>query len=382
MNNDSLKNELKKEEKAIEAAEDPKDEKHQCSYCKLSFKRKNHLTLHVKVAHEGLLSNECHSRPYNTYDKQLPNCYVKKPCNLAQLLDLTDEYKTPMNDVRSKFAATLKEFVDKVGPIYMCSKCRFLAISLTKVTEHIDIKHGANVKNKFVCPECREKFSTLSLLLNHSHSYLFCKLCCKFFSSAHSLRRHCRKMHLRLKPYECCECCRKFSKWRNLNKHLRQQHGVSNPKKFSLFQIPKLKKENITSINCCNKYFTSVRNLSLHWSVKHKGSCRFNCKYCKNIFASKVELNQHLNSHHSQKKIVKTEYKCEICLLKIDCTLTTKISEKLMLRNFLFLLNQVAICLLRQCSKIFYKFLLKMLFFSIVISESSVHLKASKINSN
>lgn len=78
---------------------------------------------------------------------------------------------------------------------------------------------------QFVCRECKETFSTLTLLRRHERSHpelrpFPCTQCGKSFSDRAGLRKHSRT-HSSVRPYSCPQCPKAFLSASDLRKHER-----------------------------------------------------------------------------------------------------------------------------------------------------------------
>lgn len=78
---------------------------------------------------------------------------------------------------------------------------------------------------QFVCRECKETFSTLTLLRRHERSHpelrpFPCTQCGKSFSDRAGLRKHSRT-HSSVRPYSCSQCPKAFLSASDLRKHER-----------------------------------------------------------------------------------------------------------------------------------------------------------------
>ena len=151
---------------------------------------------------------------------------------------------------------------------------------------------GRNGKS-FSCQQCPKTFTEVLLLKQHEEGHinsqdkLFkCEICSETFTLA-GLKRH-KVIHnkhnhepVRYRQFQedgtpfSCEICKKTFRWRrSLEKHSHVQHTCQT----------------------CNKTCPSRYELKLH-ETTHTGEKNFECHLCKQKFARKHYLRQHLKSH-------------------------------------------------------------------------------------
>lgn len=91
-------------------------------------------------------------------------------------------------------------------------------------------------------------------------------------------------------PIKCLECPRLFPSQEHLDYHL-HCHKITEP----------------VYCDICHRYFKSKITLRQHINRIHRGiqyiQKKFTCVFCKNVFASKVELLTHTNMHTLKEKV-------------------------------------------------------------------------------
>ena len=228
--------------------------------------------------------------------------------------------------------------VRKCHDSYQCEFCDARLLSKAEKMKHKKNVHYKEEKTKmFTCPFCGKTFND-----NGNH------------------RRHIRQVHTDIKHCKCDQCGRAFSDAGNLKRHIKTKHeGVrqqcpqcSQTVVFGTLQrhIRYAHKKETYQCPDCEKDFRSKYGLSSHVNEKHKAvpteyKCEicgeggflspqskikhkrskhpvevaarekvnkiphFECSYCNEKFAKRIERDRHQNAAHQDNNSVK--FKCE-----------------------------------------------------------------------
>ncbi|RUS90453.1 hypothetical protein EGW08_001794, partial [Elysia chlorotica] len=133
-------------------------------------------------------------------------------------------------------------------------------------------------KATFECKICHRMFTSEKRLSNHAHTHkgLFpCSVCTKSFASSSKLTNHMLEHEKLFRLFECGECGKRFFKNGHLKSHM-TIHTGSRP--------------HVCSV--CGKAFSRGTTLRKHEKTHLK-----RCKICDTTFASKYELDLHLEIH-------------------------------------------------------------------------------------
>lgn len=106
--------------------------------------------------------------------------------------------------------------------LFECKSCSRRFHDYNLFLEH---NNSTLTRYKYICPKCRQQFTTECLAKNHTcrnAEDLKCNVCDKQYTNVHALRVH-RRQHTTQKTFECTICDRSFSTKGNLAFH-NQRH--------------------------------------------------------------------------------------------------------------------------------------------------------------
>ena len=127
-----------------------------------------------------------------------------------------------------------------------------------------------------------------------------CILCNNLFSSIDSLLAHCSEVHP--DPVRCKFCDDGLFSGRNYTIHCRKLH----------YDKTDVNQKNIFKCHFCEATFSDGEKLDCHHGYIHSGELKFNCKPCKKLFATKLELTKHNQTYHLDGEL-------SICHDKLEC---------------------------------------------------------------
>uniref|UniRef100_A0AAY5EB25 C2H2-type domain-containing protein n=1 Tax=Electrophorus electricus TaxID=8005 RepID=A0AAY5EB25_ELEEL len=111
-----------------------------------------------------------------------------------------------------------------------------------------------------------------------------CHVCNLTFSTPFLLQEHLH-LHTGVRPYCCAECGKQFCHLVNYRAHLRSHAQVA-------------------SVHCviCTATFATKEDLQKHLDTNHFEDEFYQCDFCKRIFSSMQECKKHVQQHKQQTK--------------------------------------------------------------------------------
>ncbi|KAL1506196.1 hypothetical protein ABEB36_005601 [Hypothenemus hampei] len=176
---------------------------------------------------------------------------------------------------------------------FSCPNCEQRFHTLTPLKMHFN-QHLNNNFNKFECDICGKKYSQQKYLTVHktNHNVIRsykCDICQKKLADAHSLRNHL-KIHKGDKKHKCDTCGAKFIHRFSLKSHLRTHTG-----------------EKPFACKFCDNKFSTSSYLKIHLRT-HTDEKPYKCLQCAKSFVSRCALAAHEKAHSGEKK-----FQCDVC---------------------------------------------------------------------
>ncbi|KAL7044878.1 hypothetical protein ACKWTF_002091 [Chironomus riparius] len=186
-----------------------------------------------------------------------------------------------------------------------CDKCGHNTSTINLMRSHMD--HHLRNEKLFKCNVCRKRFSNKKLLANHESIHTSsierktfeCKDCGKFLSSQTAVNNHVKWFHMD-RQYSCSSCHKKFATKGSLTEHMKTHSNV---------------KQHVCPI--CNKEYKTASTLTNH--IDTHSVTEYKCEICDLKLNSKRTLKQHAKVHSNL--ILHT---CEICGSEFKRTKTYK----------------------------------------------------------
>ena len=176
--------------------------------------------------------------------------------------------------------------------------------------DHMEIFHGDTKPYK--CHQCGTKCGSKGEYIKHIKrihkriKHFECDVCQKQFYNKTDWKRHYR-VHTGERPYKCNQCDMSFKENGHLASHIKHIHCNKRP--FQCF--------------LCNKSFKSEWNLKSHIRNAHNKEIRFKCKYCNKGFFNKSSWLVHCRIHTGEKP-----FECKACNKKFRAKHELKAHEE------------------------------------------------------
>ncbi|CAO1335415.1 unnamed protein product [Diamesa serratosioi] len=266
------------------------EDKYKCNFCNEIFRKIDQKSRH-EFKHTG---------------KKLFSCDVqgcdKKYTNLSHL---KRHHKTA-----HKTTTDIIESIKCKDP--NCSKYFINAINMRRHYKELHL-----IPKFYQCLNCPEQFKRKAQLKRHlfvhTGSYPHtCTICNKGFVNLKLFQRH-KTTHVAEKQLRSCpDCSEKFTTWSALVNHRRKVHtvrfeceickkkfGYKNNLKLHL-KLHSTDMEDLKVFQChyenCPKFYLQERNLTFHIKSKHEGK-KFYCDYCDSQQPTKQKILQHMKMH-------------------------------------------------------------------------------------
>ncbi|XP_066126972.1 LOW QUALITY PROTEIN: zinc finger protein 154-like [Saccopteryx bilineata] len=174
---------------------------------------------------------------------------------------------------------------------YECSECAKSYIRKSNLRRHQRVHTG---ERPYGCSECGKSYFSNSALRFHQRFHngerpYECNECGKSFITEYHFHRH-QRVHTGERPYECSKCGKSFSCSTYLRSHQSFHTG-----------------ERPYGCSECGKSFIRKSNLRLHQRV-HTGERPFECRECGKSFTTRGALHSHSRFHTGERP-----YKCSEC---------------------------------------------------------------------
>ena len=198
---------------------------------------------------------------------------------------------------------------------YECSSCEQKFANATKLTSHRRLEHAGernkiNAKRRMETPSDETVASFILRQINTTLGQILykCKECDKEFRRHDTIVGHAKRVHLRVKAFECSLCQASFmtSEW--LRKHKASSHGIkilSNKEKRAQL-LKDMKKyydldgqdQPVLMCNQCQKSYNDLSQLQRHIKVIHVKKQVVICDLCGKHLSSRASLKEHVLWFH------------------------------------------------------------------------------------
>jgi len=213
-----------------------------------------------------------------------------------------EEVKSEMTNVNDKDSFT-REYPDAKNinceeentiDSIKCSFCK-KSIARANIRDHTKAHMQLSCH---ICPHCGKSFPDTTKLKGHIRTHtgekpFQCDKCDKTFAIKGGLTSHNRAVHLKENFFQCDQCEYSCTSKRGLLGHENRIH-----------------KSEVFKCDICKSILVSEEGFKEH---KNSMRCTENiCDHCGKGFASKVNLEQHLNTHRNQTEKV-YNFNCDKC---------------------------------------------------------------------
>ena len=139
--------------------------------------------------------------------------------------------------------------------------------------------------------------------------------CGKSFAVRHYLVTHVKRVHLKVKPFECDQCeGKKFFKKGLLKSHIKAVHKKERNYRCTKCSLCTSTTEALTKhvkrvhekirpfscMECGDKSFPTKCELEIHIKTAHKGEREHICNICNKTYGFKSSLSRHIEDVHQQ----------------------------------------------------------------------------------
>ncbi|KAI5634844.1 zinc finger, c2H2 type domain-containing protein [Phthorimaea operculella] len=289
-----------------------------CEFCSLKFETESTYESHW-LQHQQF-SNSCHcGNVYHLLSDLQTHMRLAHPivqektqeadtsnveCNIiSECINQPQENKLKLNSEEEFHKKTTKPLSDRnLTPSPRKAKAkREKTESKRKPKKGPELFMSVNEDGSFSCITCEIKFNTKRIYTSHyyrEHEKKFvCATCDKSFASQANLRVH-MVTHLDKNdlPYSCSICNRRFSQIGVVKLHYKRVHA-------------RIKNE---ICRFCKKAFSDRGNLVNHERI-HTGIKPYECNYCGKCFSDPSALKRHIRTHTGDKI-----YACPECPMRFS----------------------------------------------------------------
>ena len=244
-----------------------------CPHCDEIFEKNKFLEIHIRKVHPEIKTQIC------------------SICESAFLL----------KGSLSRHMTRVHHQKDKVKKRHHCLKCDKSFYAKIYLDRHITIVHEGKIP--YVCPHCGKGFKDPNGLKGHiatkheeNGKKFLCSLCPTTCLTKHLLKQHITVVHEKLMQYLCTQCGKYCITKGQLNAHVKKVHE-KDPNEVKMF-----------TCKICQKEFKTKHELNNHKLVVHEGITPIICPECPMGFARMINLKNHLNYVHTEKK-----FDCDKC---------------------------------------------------------------------
>lgn len=199
-----------------------------------------------------------------------------------------------------------------------CFKCEICEKSFTKLHNLKQHRETHEVRQNFICTECKKCYKSNSKLQFHIqsvHQNAFihvCDICAKVFRGKATYEQHFITAHSDQKlPAVQCQICdswlkNKFSLKSHMKRHKEESMthicnicGKKAPNRDALRSHIKYLHVREKSHKCavCDKLFKRDHDLKKHMAI-HSGESLYKCTYCPKTFNSSSNMHAHRKKQH------------------------------------------------------------------------------------
>ena len=251
-------------------------------------------------------------------------------CHTESITENVSTYSNQTLNLHRKDAIPNENSITVEDFVYTCFLCNLKFLSFKQLRNHkvsnhrFRARYGPNKmsivaltrkrpvrkrkpldENKWKCPDCNKKLSSLKVFKSHMEVHLQgnkkCMVCSAEFNRVCALKVHYRKAHADEQKFPCSICNINFSTKKSFEvhqlRHKRDQQGVTGP----------IIRGNFLCEHCGKKCL-SQRQLTFHM-FRHNGQS-YQCELCPQRFTTFGAYNQHRRQH---KQNTKAGFVCKIC---------------------------------------------------------------------
>ncbi|KAL4217598.1 hypothetical protein ACF0H5_022340 [Mactra antiquata] len=266
---------------------------HKCDQCGSAYAKKDNLTTHIRMVHNGMKGEHTCVKCRKTfmkkenYDAHIETCAPNHKCDICPM---SFYRKTHLDNHLISHTTT---------PQVQCPHCDSKFKYRKHLNRHIKKDHTEFTPDEgpseCICDQCGVIVKNKEALYRHRKVHKIpdkeCDVCGKAFKDNTTLKDH-KLMHTNIRDYQCEICSMLFSRKGNLVRHQKRHRG-----------------ERKYRCDICGMCFVANCDLTRHKNT-HLGVKKFPCRFCGRKFGLKSKVTVHERTHTGERPYFCREENC------------------------------------------------------------------------